>query len=159
LLEALEERDLRLLGQRGDGVLGRVERPRGPDATDCGNGRLPLAPDGAHRDRRFIQRIGRDVVRIRERLLVAVDGADADAAVNIERAGLDDALLEAPAFHSRILEIEVSEIHGVRVDRGDDPGEVELLQPGWLEQQPPRIGKQRSADGWNGEVSNESPSI
>jgi len=75
--------------------------------AERGHGGLSLAADRAHRARRLVQRGQRNVVRVRVRLLLAAHRAHADAAVDVERARLDDAFLEAPALHPRILEIEI----------------------------------------------------
>ena len=77
--------------------------------------RLPLAADRAHRDAR-LRRAPRSEMssEYAYACLSPIDRAHADAAVDVERARLDDAFLEAPALEARVLEVEVGEIDVVR---------------------------------------------
>ncbi len=117
-LEPLEQRHLAVLGERWPpdraARTARARRRRRPSGAtaDC-----PWRPIARTARAASLERGERDVVGIRERLLVAVHGAHADAAVDVERARLDDAFLEAPALDARVLEIEVGEVDVVRVDR------------------------------------------
>ena len=127
------------------------------EADECGSCRLPLAADRAGRQRRLVERRERDVVGVRERLLLAAHGANADATVDAERPGLDDALLEAPALDARILEIEVGEIHVMRVDRREDAREVRVVEPRRVKQEVAGFGDQRAIDSGKGKIGHGSP--
>jgi hypothetical protein len=74
------------------------------------------------------QRPGADVVGVGKGGLFAGDGAHADPLVDIEAARLDDALVEAPRFGTRILEVEVGVIDLVRQDLAESARKVALGQ-------------------------------
>src|SRR6185503_20837284 len=148
--DALEPRqhvDLRRVGEAYDGIRGRIEPTRLAGSTKWRRGRLPLPTDRPHRVRRLLERGERDVVRIRERLLVAADGAHADAAVDVERARLDDALLEAPAFEARMLKVEVREIDIVGVDRAQHARDLVEIEVRRRKQQAVGIRNERGRYG------------
>ena len=83
-----------------------------------------LRGDRARRPCRAQQRRHADVVGIGERRLLAADGAHADALVDVEAAGLDDALLQAPGLGARVLEIEVGVIDAVAEHLAEHAGEL-----------------------------------
>ncbi len=119
-LDVFEEGDLGGAVQRRDGVEGRVEGATGGDAglTHLDLAALASGGDGAHGAGGIEQGRFRDVVGVGEGGFLAGDGAHAHALVDAEAAGLDDALLQAPAFAARVLEVEVSIVDPVV---GDDP--------------------------------------
>ena len=69
------------------------------------------------------------------------DRAHADAAIDRERAGLDDALLEAPALEARLLEVEVGEIDVVLVDRREHAIELRPVEVAGGEEQALGVGE------------------
>jgi hypothetical protein len=81
-----------------------------------------------------------------------MNGADADTAVDRKRARFDDALLEAPALHSRILEVEVGKIDFMRMDRCENARKMAVVEPGGLEQEAARLGDQRSGGAGKGQI-------
>src|SRR5207244_10176408 len=90
--------------------------------------RLSGRGDGAGGLGSVLQRVEADLVGIGERGLLAGDGAHADALLDIEAAGLDDAFLEAPALGARVLEVEVGVIDLARGERAEDALELARLQ-------------------------------
>ena len=75
---------------------------------------LPGARDRAGGVGCRAERVEADVVGIGERGLLARDRAHADALVDVEAAGLDLAFFQAPAFGTRILEIQVGVVDVMR---------------------------------------------
>ncbi len=142
-LEARQHRHFIRIGQAHHRIGSRIEPPRVGAPCERRRRGLSLASDRTHGVRRFLERCKRYVVRIRERLLVARDGAHADAGVDVERAGLDDAFLETPAFEARMLEIEIGEVDVVRVDRAQHARHLVEIEIGGCEQQSLGIGEQR----------------
>ena len=127
-LEALEQGHLGFIGQCRHRIVGRIQRPRAADPVQCRDRRLALASDRAGRRRGLRQRVEADVVGIRECGLLARDRANADAAIDRERARLDDPFLEAPAFDARILKVQVGMIDAVAMDAGKHVGQLTKLQ-------------------------------
>ena len=78
--------------------------------------------DGAHGARRIEQRGLGDIVGVGKGGFLAADRAHAHALVDAERAGLDDAFLQAPAFAAGVLEIQVGVVDLVRPDLAPAPG-------------------------------------
>ena len=112
LVDPAQRLDFFLVAERIDRVLGRVQRAPvaarqrahrntvTPGALGNGTGR----PGGDH------QRLGVDLVGIGEAGLLAADRAHADALFDRVRAVPDNAVLDRPAFASRVLAIQVAEI-------------------------------------------------
>ena len=73
-----------------------------------------LARDGAGRQCGIFQRVQRDVVGIGKGGLLAAHRAHADALVDTEAAGFDDAFFQRPALGTAVLEIEIGVIHTMR---------------------------------------------
>ena len=84
LLEAFQQRDLGFFRQRRDRIGRRVQRMRRAHAIERGDCGLPLPTDRPRGHRRLVQRDERNVVGIREGLLFAMHGTDADAAVDVK---------------------------------------------------------------------------
>jgi hypothetical protein len=70
----------------------------------------------------------RDFVGVGEGGLVAGHGAHADALVDRETAGLDDALFQAPAFALGELEIQVGVVDLVREHRAQRREQLAFVQ-------------------------------
>jgi hypothetical protein len=79
-----------------------------------------LRGDGARGLRRRLQRRQADLVGIGEGGLLAGDGAHADAALDVEAARLDDALLQAPGLGAGVLEIQVGIVEPVAEQLAED---------------------------------------
>ncbi len=124
-------------------------RPRSAIGADCG---LALSCDRAHRLRGFGERGERDVVGVGIRLLVARHRADADAAIDVERARLHDALLEAPALEARVLEVQVGEVDVVRMDLGEHARERMVVEARRRQQQVLGVGEDGFGDRGNRHV-------
>src|SRR5947207_3213640 len=107
---------------------GAVERSRVAAALERGDGTLALLGDGAGRARRLGEGFEADVVGIGESRSLAGYRAHTDAAVDRERARLDDALLQAPRLDPRVLKIQVRIVDAMAVDIGEDPRELVELQ-------------------------------
>jgi hypothetical protein len=109
LLDLLEQLHLGGAVERGDGIEAGVERAARGDLARHGLHAAGAARGGdrAHGARRVEQRGLGDVVGIGEGRLLAADRAHADALVDAEAAGLDDAFLEAPALAAGVLEVQV----------------------------------------------------
>ena len=75
--------------------------------------------DRARRLGRVLQRVEADLVGVGEGGLLARDRAHADALLDVEAAGLDDALLQAPALVARVLEVEVGVVDLARGERAE----------------------------------------
>ena len=154
-IELVQQRDLVRFLETRDGIRDRVQRTRAAALSQRRHRRLPLARDRAHGMRRLGERRERDVVRIRVGLLVAADRAHADAAIDVERARLDDALLQAPAFEPRVLEVEIGEFDVVRVDVGQHARQRGLGEAGGCEQQVFGVGQQCGGHRRNGKIGHE----
>src|SRR5690606_37370787 len=92
------------------------------------------------------QGVEADGIRIRERGLVADDGAHPDALVDRIAARLDDAFLEAPAFAAGVLEVQVGVVDTVVENLGERTLQVRFVEPGRLEQDGSGLGQ--SGQGW-----------
>ena len=135
----------------------RVEQPRVAGAIERSRRRLTLPADRAYRVRSLFQRRQRDVVGICECLLVAGHRANAHAAIDVERAGLDDAFFQAPALEAGVLEIEVGEVDVVRVNGTENLRRAFEIEAAGCEQQALGIGKQRRSDGGEDGFSHRDP--
>ena len=94
-----------------------------------------MARDRARRDRRFGQRLERDVVGIRKRGLVADDGAHADALFDVKAAALDDAFFKRKRLAARVLKVQVGVIGSVLENGRQYALQLRLVQAEWVEQQ------------------------
>ena len=156
-LESLEQRDLVAVGERDDRVARRIERAGAAHVVERGYGRLALTADGARRGRGLRERVEADIVGIREGGFFTRYRADTDAAVDRIRSRLDDALLEAPAFESRILEVEIRVIDVMDVDIGEYLRELPEFERRWREQELRRLVEQRGIESGNGEIGHGNP--
>ena len=71
------------------------------------------------RARRIRKGIEADVVRIREGGLLARNRTHAHALVDIEAAGFDDSLLEAPALRTGVLKVQIRVVDAVLGQRAE----------------------------------------
>jgi hypothetical protein len=128
-----------------DRVDAAVERAAARDLAARHLGARAARPrDGAHGARRVQQRGLGDVVGIGESGLLAAHRAHADALVDAEAAGLDDALFQAPAFAARVLEVEVGVVDlCARISASARAGG--FVEAEGLEQQ--RAGRGQALDG------------
>ena len=120
-LQLLEQRDLVRRFERGHRVDRPVQGNRDRRLAGPGFPALSGGGDGAGRPGCILQRVEADLVGIGERRLFAGHRTHADALLDVEAARLDDALLEAPAFVARVLEVEVRIVDLVRRERAEDP--------------------------------------
>ncbi|MNV65417.1 hypothetical protein D3C71_1581090 [compost metagenome] len=88
-----------------------------------------------HSAGRIQQRGFGNIVRVGKRRFLATDRTHAHALIDAERAGLDDSLLQTPAFAARVLKIKVRIIHLVAADLGQSPGEMAFIQAKRRQQQ------------------------
>src|SRR5690606_12940143 len=148
LFDALEQRHL-------GGGLERLDRIGAAIEPTPGAGlearREPHRAGAAARDRAgrtggLEQGVEADGIRIRERGLVADDGAHPDALVDRIAARLDDAFLEAPAFAAGVLEVQVGVVDTVVENLGERTLQVRFVEPGRLEQDGSGLGQ--SGQGW-----------
>ncbi|ABA47973.1 hypothetical protein BURPS1710b_3335 [Burkholderia pseudomallei 1710b] len=135
LLDALEQLHLRGRVERGERIGGQIQvaprdalqrRRRADLLLAAARGR-----DRLRRDGRLADRLGRQVVRVRERGALAGDRAHADALVDAEAARLDDAFLEAPRFAAGGLEVQIRVVDAMREDIGErarEKGFVEAVR-------------------------------
>ena len=112
----------------GDGVLRQVEAVALAPLQLGRLAGLAGGADGAHRRGGIAQGLAADVVGVGEGGFLAGDGAHADALVDVEAAGFDDALLQAPGLGPAVLEVEVGIIHTVFHDLAEDVGKALLIQ-------------------------------
>ena len=157
LLDAFEERHLRRIFQGRQRITPVVQRVRHGRVAQWRDGGLALAPDGPRCARGFFERLQRDVVGVGEGLLLALHGTHAHAAIDIERARLDDAFLEVPALDARILEIQVGEIDVVAVDGGQHAVEPGGIQARGSKQEAGGFGQQRAIGRRRSEVVHGVP--
>src|SRR5450759_5034896 len=115
-LDLFEQRDLGCIIETRQRVPRHIEVAALTALRDLRRTGRALACDGSCGLRRRSQRGKADIVGIGKRGLVAGHRAHADALVDIEAAGLDDAFLEAPTFAAVVLEVEVGVIDLVHQD-------------------------------------------
>ena len=151
-LQSLEQRDFFSVGDGGNRVGRRVQRVRAAELAERGHCRLPLASDRARRSRGRRQRFHADVVGIREGGFFTRHRAHTNAAIDRIRAGLDDALLEAPAFDPRVLEVQVGIVDVANMDIGQYLRQLAEFQRRRREEQPRSLVEQLGIDGGEREV-------
>ena len=105
-----------------------------------------------------VERVEADVVGVGKRGLLARDRAHAHAAVDGERARLDDAFLEAPALEPRVLEVKIGKVDVADMDVGEHLRELAHLERRGLEEQMGGLLEQRRVDGGNREIGHGGPS-
>ncbi len=137
-LQPLQERDLVRVLQTANGIVRQVERA--PFAAAFHRRAAPgaLARDGTGGLRRRLQRGQADVVGVGEGCLVAAHGSHAHTLLDMEAAGLDDPLLEAPAFPAAVLKIQIGVVDLMGHDLSEHSG-----QPGSIQ----TVGRQKRAVG------------
>ena len=156
-LQPFQQPDLGAIGERHDRIAGGVERSRVADALERGDGTLALLGDGAGRARGLGEGFEADVIGVGESRSLAGYRAHTDAAVDRERARLDDALLQAPRLDPRVLEVQVRIVDAMAVDIGEHPRELVELQRCGCQQQLRGLIEKRGIEGGNGEVGHGYP--
>ena len=137
LLQALQQGHLGGAVQRSNGVYTLVKAAAGGNLFGgyAHTASLRHGRNGTHGARGIQQRGQRNVIRIRKSGLFAAHGAHAHALVNAERAGLHNALFQAPALAARVLEVQIGIVHLVGTDFRQRTGQVALVQPKRRQQQ------------------------
>jgi hypothetical protein len=111
-----------------DRVVRRIQRRR---IDRSGHRELPAFAAAGDRPRaagRFEQRRQMDRIGVGEPAAGADHGPHADALVDVETAGLDDAVFQAPGLGLAVLEIKVAEIDLPGHQPADHPIEIVRLQ-------------------------------
>ena len=128
-LDALEQRDLLARAQRRERVVPGIEFAARPGHQALGHLHPARSParDRPGGSRRRQQGLLADRVGIGERRALANHRADPDTLVDREVTGLDDALLQPPAFAARELEIEVAVVDAMPEHLGQGPFQVPFV--------------------------------
>src|SRR5581483_184372 len=127
-VDALQPRNLVLVGKRGDGIGRQIEavtrlRVPGADAPIT-----PLHGDRASRARGFLQSGQDDLIGVGEACLLTRERAYTHTLLDARTPVLHDAVLERPGFLARELEVEIGEVDGVREHLAEDAVEAAVIE-------------------------------
>ncbi len=158
VLDALEHPDLLGCVERCDRIVGAIERRLRSRRDLCRDtcAAAALARNRARGDRRFVQRIDRNVIRVGECGLVAGHGAHADALFDVEAAALDDAFFQRERFAARVLEVKVGEVGTMLEDRREHFLQAGFVESVRVEQQP--LGGRQAVESGIGRLHREQES-
>jgi hypothetical protein len=142
LFQAFEQGDLGGVRQAGERIVRVVELACRAAVGHLHRRIAAVTRDGAGGLRRRSQGVETDVVGVRERRLLAADRTHAHALVDREAARLHDAFLEAPAFRTGVLEIEIGVVDRVGHDVPEHPLQLADVEGVRCEQAAIRGGEQ-----------------
>ncbi len=140
--DALQQRDLVGVSQARERVMRQIERRRAVALHHPSAALAPLPRDRPGCLRRRPQGRRADVVGIGEGGLLAAHRPHPHTLVDVEGAGFDDPLFEAPAFGTTVLEVQICVVDPVREDVAEgalEVGRVERVG----DEQPVRRGLDR----------------